>query len=477
MGLAAHVARRFGRRGPSDDDLRQVAFLALVKAVDRFDPDRNVAFSTFAGRTIEGEIKRHFRDHTWTRAGAAVGEGDPPAAAPGHRRADPAARPVADACRSWPSTSASSIDEVDRGHRRRLGLRHGAASTRRPATTARAPGRSATRMPASVTSPTSDMVEELMRRLPPREQEIVRLRFYEELSQSEIAERVGISQMHVSRLLRRSFEQMRGGASRSRATAAGRRQRPRREPAGPGRCGTGPADASRRGGLARTVADGVGCAATERRRRRLPPRPARGAPTEPRPAPGGAAECAHGRQLPSRSGTSPTCSGRSMPRSTRACGGRRRDRRRSTSPSALGDLGQDGSRHGPTPSVVVARGHADGRRWSAARPRLASCSRLSDSRWAAPSDRPVPALVDLMLVELLAQSVAPVASPMSGSKNHASAAPMAMANSSFFMRPRLPPPPGGRQSSPGAGRQQVGDGGARPTSGWARRRTFSELSP
>ena len=54
-----------------------------------------------------------------------------------------------------------------------------------------------------------DMVEELMRRLPPREQEIVRLRFYDELSQSEIAERVGISQMHVSRLLRRSFEQMR----------------------------------------------------------------------------------------------------------------------------------------------------------------------------------------------------------------------------------------------------------------------------
>jgi RNA polymerase sigma-B factor len=54
-----------------------------------------------------------------------------------------------------------------------------------------------------------DMVEALLRRLPPRDQEIVRLRFYEELSQSEIAERVGISQMHVSRLLRRSFEQMR----------------------------------------------------------------------------------------------------------------------------------------------------------------------------------------------------------------------------------------------------------------------------
>ena len=66
MGLAAHVARRFGRRGPAADDLRQVAFLALVKAVDRFDPERNVAFSTFAGRTIEGEIKRHFRDHTWS---------------------------------------------------------------------------------------------------------------------------------------------------------------------------------------------------------------------------------------------------------------------------------------------------------------------------------------------------------------------------------------------------------------------------
>ncbi len=69
-----------------------------------------------------------------------------------------------------------------------------------------------------------DMVEELLGRLPPREQDIVRLRFYEELSQSEIAERVGISQMHVSRLLRRSFEQMRQQAGRA-LRRAGQRSR------------------------------------------------------------------------------------------------------------------------------------------------------------------------------------------------------------------------------------------------------------
>src|SRR3954453_10558546 len=55
--LAAHVPRRFGRRGPSDDDLRQVAFLALVKAVDRFEPDRNMAFSTIPGGTMGGGPK------------------------------------------------------------------------------------------------------------------------------------------------------------------------------------------------------------------------------------------------------------------------------------------------------------------------------------------------------------------------------------------------------------------------------------
>ncbi len=64
MGLAAHIAKRYRRSG-SRDDLRQVAMVGLVKAVDRFDPEYGASFSAFAGRTIEGELKRHFRDKTW----------------------------------------------------------------------------------------------------------------------------------------------------------------------------------------------------------------------------------------------------------------------------------------------------------------------------------------------------------------------------------------------------------------------------
>src|SRR3954465_9566784 len=65
MGLAAHIAKRFSRPGGAEEDLRQVAMLGLVKAVDRFDPNFGVPFAAFAGSTIEGELKRHFRDHGW----------------------------------------------------------------------------------------------------------------------------------------------------------------------------------------------------------------------------------------------------------------------------------------------------------------------------------------------------------------------------------------------------------------------------
>jgi len=207
MGLAAHVARRFGRRGPGADDLRQVAFLALVKAVDRFDPSREVAFSTFAGRTIEGEIKRHFRDHTWSVR-------VPRSAKETHLQLRRATDELTQ--RLGRSPTVPQLAEYLRLDQDEVieGLAAGSAYTT-----------------ASLDAPLGgdgdgrrqiggederyghvvdlDAVEQLLRRLPEREQEIVRLRFYEELSQSEIAERVGISQMHVSRLLRRSFEQMR----------------------------------------------------------------------------------------------------------------------------------------------------------------------------------------------------------------------------------------------------------------------------
>ena len=211
MGLAAHVAQRFGRRGPSDDDLRQVAFLALVKAVDRFEPDRNVAFSTFAGRTIEGEIKRHFRDHTWTVR-------VPRSAKEVHLRLRRATDELTQQLGRSPTVPELAehlgidSDEVVEGIA--AGSAYSAASLDAPAGN---DGDGARQLGADdagfghVADVT--LVQEMMTRLPEREREIVRLRFYEELSQSEIAERVGISQMHVSRLLRRSFDQMRGRAA------------------------------------------------------------------------------------------------------------------------------------------------------------------------------------------------------------------------------------------------------------------------
>ncbi len=208
MGLAAHVARRFGRRGPAADDLRQVAFLALVKAVDRFDPERNVAFSTFAGRTIEGEIKRHFRDHTWSVR-------VPRSAKETHLQLRRATDELTQRLGRSP-TVQQLAEYLDLGRDDVIqGLAAGSAYSTTSLDAPTGADGDGTRQIGDEDEHFDrfadiDMVEQLMRRLPEREREIVRLRFYEELSQSEIADRVGISQMHVSRLLRRSFEQMRG---------------------------------------------------------------------------------------------------------------------------------------------------------------------------------------------------------------------------------------------------------------------------
>jgi RNA polymerase sigma-B factor len=206
MGLAAHVARRFGRRGPSDDDLRQVAFLALVKAVDRFEPDRNVAFSTFAGRTIEGEIKRHFRDNTWTVS-------VPRSAKEIHLQLRRATDELTQKLGRPPNVRQLAerlgvgTDVVIEGIA--AGSAYSTASLDAPITAEGPASELGSEDPGFGHVADSSVVGDLISRLPEREREIVRLRFYDELTQGEIAERMGMSQMHVSRLLRRSFEQMR----------------------------------------------------------------------------------------------------------------------------------------------------------------------------------------------------------------------------------------------------------------------------
>jgi RNA polymerase sigma-B factor len=209
MGLAIHISQRFAHGGRRDDDLRQVAMIGLVKSVDRFDPEYGVAFSSFAGRTIEGELKRHFRDASWTVK-------VPRRAKELHLLVRNAARDIEqrtglsptvdqlashlhverdDVLRGLAASAASSVDTIDRG------TDDGTASDRQ--------ARLAADDRSYEDAENAHIVELLIAGLSQRQRRIIELRFYEEKSQTEIAEQVGVSQMHVSRLLKRSFEQMR----------------------------------------------------------------------------------------------------------------------------------------------------------------------------------------------------------------------------------------------------------------------------
>ena len=211
MGLAAHIANRFRRSGGTDDDLRQVAMLGLVKAVDRFDPEFGATFSAFAGRTIEGELKRHFRDRSWVvRVPRGAKELHLLVRNASERLShdlerSPTVDEIAehlqverdDVLRGLAATAAYSVGTLDAGS----GDDDEVSTDRQRALASHEAGYE--------DADNRNVVLELLEQLPEREREIVKLRFYDRMSQSEIAEVVGVSQMHVSRLLRRSFEQMR----------------------------------------------------------------------------------------------------------------------------------------------------------------------------------------------------------------------------------------------------------------------------
>jgi len=215
LGLAEYLARRFDRRGEPLDDLIQVASLALIKAVERFDPDRGLEFSTFAVPTIVGELKRHFRDKSWAvrvsrrlqelhlRLGAAVADlthelGRSPTIPEIADRLEVTSEDVLEAMEAGRAYRSSSLDA--------------------PVTGDETEG--ITTLSAKIGDTDSNMkmidqrsqLESLLRDVPERERMILLLRFYDGLTQSQIAERVGISQMHVSRLLSRTLEELRNRA-------------------------------------------------------------------------------------------------------------------------------------------------------------------------------------------------------------------------------------------------------------------------
>lgn len=208
LRLAQQLARRFVNRGEPFDDLYQVACIALVKAVDRFDPDRNVKFSTFAVSYIVGELKRHFRDKGWgVRAPRRIQElyleiGQQVEALTHELGRTPTISELATAVDS-PVESVLEAMEAGRGYR--------ASSLDDPSVNEAASVAAQDLHHDQVTLvETKEILASGMEQLTPRERRLIHLRFVEELTQSEIATRLGISQMHVSRLLAQCLAHLRG---------------------------------------------------------------------------------------------------------------------------------------------------------------------------------------------------------------------------------------------------------------------------
>ncbi|MEW6153144.1 MAG: SigB/SigF/SigG family RNA polymerase sigma factor [Actinomycetota bacterium] len=209
MGLAEYLARRFTNRGEPLDDLMQVAALGLLKAVDRFDPGRGLEFSTYATPTIVGELKRHFRDKGWAvRVPRRVQElhlrlGSVISTLSQEMGRSPTIPEIADAAKV---SEEEVVEAIEAGHAYRFTSLDAPAGGEDESALSHQLG---AEDPNLVNSEHRAALSPLIERFAPREQMILHLRFFQGLTQSEIASRLGISQMHVSRLLARSLAQLR----------------------------------------------------------------------------------------------------------------------------------------------------------------------------------------------------------------------------------------------------------------------------
>ena len=215
LPLARQLARRYQRQNEPLDDLLQVASMGLVKAIDRFDPERGTAFSTYAVPTILGELKRYFRDSGWAvhvprgmqervmKLDQASQElhrrlGRSPSATELAAELDLSAEEVLEAMEAASAYDAISLEEQ----------RSESSDTQEP-TYADALGSEEERYELVEYGAT---IAPTMKALSERERLILHLRFVEDLTQSEIADRIGVSQMHVSRLIRRALARLRAVA-------------------------------------------------------------------------------------------------------------------------------------------------------------------------------------------------------------------------------------------------------------------------
>ncbi len=201
------MARRFAGRGEPMEDLEQVARFALVRAVERFDPDRGVPFIGFAIPTILGELKRHFRDRTWSGSvRRAVKELLPRVRAAAEELDGKLGHPANP--REVAEHLGVSVEEVIEALE--AGRWYRATSLSRPGPNG-GEGLSSTLTSDdnSIQMSTDRMfLSSLLGRLDEREQHIVLSRFVNDMSQEQIAREIGISQMHVSRLLRKALAKL-----------------------------------------------------------------------------------------------------------------------------------------------------------------------------------------------------------------------------------------------------------------------------
>jgi RNA polymerase sigma-B factor len=223
MPLVHSLARRYANRGEPLEDLVQIGAIGLIKSIDRFDPSRGVALTTYAMPTIIGEIKRHFRDRGWAvRVPRGLQELSmrlarileqltlelerSPTIAELAKAAGVGEEEVLEAIessRAYASVPLSTQPEGDDAD-------EGVAAI-------------AVTEPAYAVSEDRAILAPGLAALDDRERRIILLRFYAGLTQSQIAQRIGISQMHVSRLIRRALERIRLEIGAEEPTGAGRR--------------------------------------------------------------------------------------------------------------------------------------------------------------------------------------------------------------------------------------------------------------
>jgi RNA polymerase sigma-B factor len=210
-GLAAQLARRFRGRGQNADDLEQVAMLGLLKAVERFEPERGLAFTTFATPTILGELKRHFRDATWSMrvprriqehvlaVSNAIGPlgqelGRPPTVAEVAKATGFSEESVLEAMEANRAYSAQSLD---------------APTGDRDDGDADLASRLGEPDPGHADVEHRLLIESLLGELPEGERMMVRLRVWDGWTPSQIADSIGMREMHVSRILTRTLDRLR----------------------------------------------------------------------------------------------------------------------------------------------------------------------------------------------------------------------------------------------------------------------------